>query len=246
MRHPLSLFILSGVIAVLFAGCASEADSSDASTTTTTAPTTTTGRGPSVPLPNSGFETGDFTEWSTESWGNHGDWYVYDDGTTPPDPSMTDLEFPFNVPDPPEGLYAAVTDMDYSGVHILYRDIEVTGNWTLHAIVFYENSLGQFHVQPDFGSFDGDAWFAGSGVINQQFRIDLVDPGAPVYSTEAGDVLAVVFQTQPDDPSSMEPTPVSIDLSPWEGMTIRLRATQIDNKSSLRAGIDDVRLEETG
>lgn len=159
---------------------------------------------------------------------------------------MTDPDVPFNVAEPPEGRYAAVTDMDYSGVHFLCRDIEVAGSWTLHAVVFYENGIDEFYVQPDFGRFDGDAWFAGSGVTNQQFRIDVVDPEAPIYSTEADDVLAVVFQTEPEDPPSLEPTPVSIDLSPWEGMTIRLRATQVDNKSSLRAGIDDVRLELNG
>lgn len=216
-----------------------------ATTTTTTAATTTT-RGPSVSLSNGGFESGDFTGWSTDSWGGHGDWFVYEDGTMSPDPSMTDPDVPFNVPEPPEGQYAAVTDMDYSGAHFLYRDIEVAGSWMLHAVVFYENGIDQFYVQPDFGSFDGEAWFAGSGVTNQQFRIDVIDPDAPIHSTEADDVLAVVFQTQSGDPPSMGPTPVSIDLSPWEGTTIRLRAVQIDNKSALRAGIDDVRLELNG
>jgi hypothetical protein len=41
----------------------------------------------------------------------------------------------------------------------------------------------------------------------------------------------------------MGPTPISFDLSPWEGQTIRLRITQIDNLEAFRAGIDDVWLE---
>lgn len=210
-------------------------------TTTTEAPTTTVLEGSPVPLPNGDFETGDLTAWSTESWGE-GKWLVYEDGSTPPDPSITDTAEPFDVPDPPQGEYAAVTDMNYSGVRFLYRDIEVTGSWTLHAIVFYENSAMEISDQPDLGSFDGDIWFSGSGINHQQFRVDVVDPQAPIQSLEADDVLAVVFQTQSGDPPSMEPTQVSIDLSPWEGQTIRLRAAQIDNQGPLRAGIDNVQL----
>ena len=213
-------------------------------TITTEAPTTTTTviEGSPVSLPNGDFETGDFTSWSTESWGGNGDWYIYEDGKTPPDPSASDLSPPFDVPDPPQGKYAAVTDMDYSGVHFLYRDIEVAGPWTLHAIVFYENSVWRIHDQPDFGRFDGEAWFGGAGVTHQQYRIDLVDPGAPIHSTEPDDVLATVFWTREGDASSLEPTPVSFDLSPWEGQTIRLRIVQVDNADAFRAGIDDVRL----
>lgn len=193
-------------------------------------------------LENGGFETGDFTGWSTQSWGE-GEWVVYEDGTTPPDPSITDPDTPFEVPDPPEGRYAAVSDMSYTGVRFLYRDIEVTGPLTLHATVFYENHDVQIHDRPDFGRFIEDYW--ASGFMNQQYRIDLVDPEAPIYSLEADDVLATMFWTQTGDPTALGPTPVSVDLSPWEGQTIRLRVTQTDNMGPLRAGIDDVRLERT-
>ena len=194
---------------------------------------------------NGDFEAGDFTEWSTEWWGS-GLWLVYEDGTTPPEPVISDPSPAFAVPDPPQGQYAAVTDMNYSGVRFLYRDIAVTGSSTLHATVFYENHGGEIHDQPDFGSFDGESWFAGAGVPNQQFRVDLVDPRSPIYSLEAGDVLATVFRTESGDPPTLDPTQVSIDLSPWEGQTIRLRAAQIDTRGPLRAGIDDVRLDRTG
>jgi hypothetical protein len=198
------------------------------------------GRGGPPILENGGFETGDLTGWSTESWGS-GEWLVYLNGTTPPDPSISDMDTPFDVPDPPEGRYAAVSDMNYSGVRFLYRDIEVTAPWTLRAIVFYENHGAEIHDKPDFGSFYEDSW--SSGFQNQQYRIDLVDPGAPIHSLEPDEVLATVFWTRYGDPSALGPTPVSVDLAPWEGQTIRLRITQTDNMGPLRAGIDDVRLE---
>lgn len=193
-------------------------------------------------LENGDFEAGDFTGWSTESWGK-GEWLIYDDGLTPPKPSITDTGVPFDVPDPPQGQYAAVTDMDYSGVRFLYRDIEVTGPWTLHAVVFYDNTGGAISDPPEFGRFDGEVWFSGSGIRNQQFRIDLIDPESTIYSLESDDILGTMFRTQLEDPQALEPTPVTIDLSPWEGQTVRLRAAQIDNTGALRAGIDDVRLE---
>ena len=231
MRIRIALFVVA--VLVLVAGCSSD-DGGEADTTS--APGIA---GSPVPLANGDFETGDFTSWTVESWGK-GDWFTYEDGSTPPDPSVTDPAAPFDVPDPPQGQYAAVTDMDYSGVHFLYRDIEVAGPWTLHAVVFYENTAGSFYVQEDFGRFDGDAWF--DNERNQQYRIDIIDPTAPIESLEAEDVLATVFRTQLEDPLSLGPTPIWLDLSQWDGQTVRLRIAEIDNGGALRAGVDDVRL----
>ncbi|NNC92214.1 MAG: hypothetical protein HKN80_06945 [Acidimicrobiia bacterium] len=192
-------------------------------------------------LSNGDFETGDLTGWSTESWGN-GEWLVYEDGTTPPEPWASDHpSSTFNLPDPPQGLYAAATVHTYSGARFLYRDIEVTGPWVLHATVFYESPSLQIFDQPDFGTFSGTTW--DTRFANQQFRIDLIDPEAEIHSVAANDVYATVFGTQAGDPISVGPTPVAIDLSPWEGQTIRLRVAQVDNAGALYPGIDNVRLE---
>lgn len=194
-------------------------------------------------LSNGDFETGDLTGWSTESWGN-GEWVVYEDGTTPPEPWTSDMSSSeFNVPDPPQGQYAAVTVHTYKGARFLYRDIEVTGPWVLHATAFYQSPLLQISDRADFGTFSGTTWNAEGA--NHQFRIDLIDPRAEIHSVAANDVYATVFATQAGDPRSVGPTPATIDLSPWEGQTIRLRATQIDTAGALYAGIDDVRLERS-
>lgn len=192
-------------------------------------------------LSNGDFETGDLAGWTTESRGS-GDWLVYEDGANPPDPSISDPSPAFEVPDPPQGQFAAVADMDGSGVHFLYRDIEVTGPWTLHATVFYENHGVAIYDPPSFGVFDGDSWYGGTEQ-NQQFRIDLIDPESSIQSLEDADVLATVFRTQAGDPPALEPSAVRIDLSPWEGQVVRLRVTEVDNLGPLRTGIDDVRLD---
>jgi D-alanyl-D-alanine carboxypeptidase len=61
-----------------------------------------------------------------------------------------------------------------------------------------------------------------------------------------GDVLVDVFHTSPGDPLRLEPTDVSVDLSPWKGQTIRLRLAGTDNSGPLRVGVDNIRFEPVG
>jgi CubicO group peptidase (beta-lactamase class C family) len=61
-----------------------------------------------------------------------------------------------------------------------------------------------------------------------------------------GDVLVNVFRTSPGDQISLAPTAVSVDLSAWEGKTVRLRLAQTDNQGPLRAGVDEIRFEPIG
>jgi hypothetical protein len=67
---------------------------------------------------NWNFESGDFSGWKTRFSGI-GAWHVYADGSTPPDPAVSDPNFPFNVPQPPEGKFAAVDSV--AAQHVLAR-----------------------------------------------------------------------------------------------------------------------------
>lgn len=184
---------------------------------------------------NWNFEAGDLRAWRTQAAGS-GAWHVYRDGATAPDPSDSDPHFPFAVPDPPEGSFAAVTDMSAPGRRILYRDIKPTGPQRLRLTVFYDNHVvGKFST-PRTLQFDERR-------PNQQFRIDVMDPAAPIASMSRRAVLATVFRTAPGDPTQIAPTTKTFDLSRWADRTIRLRFAQVDNRGPLRAGIDDVRLE---
>ena len=78
-----------------------------------------------------------------------GAWFVYDDDQGPPDPSQTDPHVPFNVPDPPQGKFAAVTDMHGPGTRILYRDLELDDAYALRLTVFYVNGAGIFSAIAD-------------------------------------------------------------------------------------------------
>jgi hypothetical protein len=64
------------------------------------------------------FESGAITGWQAVGGGSGG-WFVYADGHKAPDPAQSDPNAPFDVPDPPQGRFAAVTDMNGPGTRIL-------------------------------------------------------------------------------------------------------------------------------
>jgi hypothetical protein len=77
---------------------------------------------------------------------------------------------------------------------------------------------------------------------NPQFRVDLLAPTAAADSMAEADIRATVFETRPGAPARRGPTPIRHDLSPWAGLTVRLRIVTADNQGPMRAGIDNVRL----
>jgi CubicO group peptidase (beta-lactamase class C family) len=179
------------------------------------------------------FESGALAGWQAVGSGS-GAWFVYSDGQEAPDPAQSDPNAPFFVPDPPQGGFAAVTDMNGPGTRILYRDVGLNGRFALRLTVFYEGSAP--FSTPDTLAYD-------SPEPNQQFRIDLIDASAPIDSVADGDVLVNVFRTSTTDPTSLAPTAVSVDLSAWAGETVRLRLAQTDNQGPLRGGVDNIRFE---
>jgi len=181
------------------------------------------------------FESGTLAGWKLEASGS-GRWFAYSNGKTAPNPAESDPNIPFAVFDPPQGKFAAVTDMNGPGRRILYRDVKLDGRYTLHATVFYVNA----------GPLASPATFDYESDQNQQYRFDIVAPSAPFDSLAAADVLANVFKTSPGDQDRREPFAVTVDLSKWAGQTVRLRLAGVDNAGPLRAGVDNIRLEPAG
>jgi CubicO group peptidase (beta-lactamase class C family) len=182
------------------------------------------------------FESGELTGWRAVGGGSGG-WFVYADGGRAPDPARSDPNVPFSVPDPPQGKFAAVSDMNGPGTRILYRDVKLDGRFRLHLTVFYAG-VGGLRSPHTLAHDEPQA--------NQQFRIDLVAPSAAIDSVAQRDVLVNVFATSPSDADSRGPTAVSVDVSRWAGQTVRLRLAVTDNRGPLRAGVDDIRFEATG
>jgi D-alanyl-D-alanine carboxypeptidase len=182
------------------------------------------------------FESGALTGWKAVGGGSGG-WFIYTDGSKAPDPGRSDPNVPFDLPDPPQGRFAAVTDANGPGTRILYRDVKLDGRFKLHLTVFYAGAGGL--SSPQSLAYDEPE-------ANQQFRIDLVAPSAPIDSVAQRDVLVRVFKTSAGDPDRREPSTVSVDVSRWAGRTVRLRLAATDNSGPLRAGVDDIRFEPIG
>ena len=179
------------------------------------------------------FESGTLAKWQVDRNGAGG-WFVYSDGKKPPDPSQSDPNFPFDVPNPPQGKFAAVVDANAPGRRILYRDVALDGRYRLHLTVFYVN-LGTFSAATE----------TSRATISdeQQFRIDVVSASAPITSVAKQHVLGTIFRAQPGDPARRSPFEITYDLSSWEGQTVRLRFAAADNHAPLRAGVDAIRFE---
>jgi len=174
---------------------------------------------------NGDFETGDFTGWTTAQANADGEWFVYS-GTSAPLTGRV-------IPAPPQGAFAAVTDQADAGSQVLYRDLSLEPGFTgsLSFEWYYANRAGVF-VTP--ASLDPAA---GS---NQQYRVDLVSPSASPFSMAPGDLIAPIVGTQVGDPASLAPTPVSFDLTPFAGTTVRLRFAAVETNGYFQAGVDAV------
>ena len=182
------------------------------------------------------FESGAITNWQAVGGGSGG-WFVYSDGHKAPDPAQSDPNAPFDVPDPPQGRFAAVTDVNGPGTRILYRDLRLEGRFSLQLSVFHTGT----------GPFSSPATLAyDTPEANQQFRIDLLRPSAPIDSVAKGDVLVNVFHTSPGDPARRQPTEARVDVSAWAGQTVRLRLATTDNQGPLRVGVDNIRFQRIG
>ena len=223
-------------------------------------------------IANGDFESGDFTGWTVfadplprgvlaEPIGGEGDWFIYENASELPgewDRPPEDGEERAQ-PEPPQGQYAAITDMNGPGTFILYQDIELDGQYVLEYTLFYHNGMPDFFAEmgwplPQEGIFftpdslDYRLTFEPEfpGTPNHQIRIDLLDPDAAVTSVAEGDILATIFRTEANDPAKLDPTTMSYDLSPLTGQTVRLRFAHVDSLGGRYAGVDNVRLVPIG
>lgn len=185
---------------------------------------------------NGDFETGNLTGWQVVNnpTGDEesGSWYAYT-GTAAPRP------FGEPVPPPPAGNYAAVTSQGGPGSHILYQDVALEPYYThqLSLLAYYHSYAALFTPSPNTLSFESTE--------NQQYRIDVMNPAAPVDSVNPADILATLFATKTGDPQELGPTSLTADLTPFAGQTVRLRFAEVDNRNYFAAGTDSVAIVST-
>ncbi len=188
---------------------------------------------------NGDFEAGSLNGWTVVNSEETGaSWFAYS-GTAAPY-SDTEIE-KRTVPPPPQGNFAAISDQTGPGTHLLYQDVALESGAThsLSMLVYYQSSAAISVPTPDTLSSTGTDGEA-PAQPNQQYRIDVMKPSAPVYSVSPSDILATVFRTNAGDPQALSPITITTDLTPFAGQTVRLRIAEVDNLSFFNAGADAV------
>jgi hypothetical protein len=176
---------------------------------------------------NGDFESGTLAGWTPFSGGS-GSWFAYSGTANPAFPE------PPEVPPPPQGNFAAISAQGNPGTHILYQDVALEPGYShVLTLTAYYHSYAPITVpSPDT--------LSASGEPNQQYRIDVIRPTAPITSLEPSDILATVFATQEGDPEFMAPKQIQVDLTQFGGQTVRLRMVEVDNRLYFNAGLDAV------
>lgn len=190
---------------------------------------------------NGDFETGNLEGWHAHSATGFGDWFAHS-GTKPPI-SETERNTAA-VAAPPQGKYAAIADQLDPDTLVLYQDIILApdAQHQLSLQAFYSSNKPLAVPTPDTLSTDPSV--IGSQA-NQQFRIDLMKPEAPLESIEPDDILRTILSTAAGDPVAMPPRRITANLTPFAGQTVRLRVAVAAGKEALNGGIDDVSVAST-
>ena len=188
----------------------------------------------SAELVNGNFEAG-LTGWSrADQIGSDGAFFLQT-GTASPVNGTT-------VPAPSSGLFAAMSEANGPGSHVLYQDFVQTTAVSVAFLAFdlyINNSAGAFTVQ-DHLDFATPA-------LNQQARVDIVLAGADPFSLAVGDVLLNAYRTQAGDAADTGGyigvmVDVTALLNANLNTALRLRFAEVDNVAPFLFGVDNVRL----
>jgi hypothetical protein len=183
---------------------------------------------------NGDFETGTLEGWQTHYQTGEGEWVTYE-GAEPEEPG----EF-FR---PPSGKYAALTEFHFPDSAILYQDVALEASATsqLSMYLYYRSgapisvpSPNTLLVEEGFGPEE-----------NQQVRVDVMKPTAPIESLAPEDILATVYASKTGDPEELAPTRLTADLSKFAGQTVRLRIAVTAHENPIATGVDAVAITST-
>jgi hypothetical protein len=218
---------------------------------------------------NGDFETGNLTGWQVFNSTDKGNWFAYT-GTEVPlhkageeevviiepiepiKPHLTPLpplSFPPFFP-PPQGNFAAVTDERRPDTAILYQDVALEPNWTHKlTMTFYYRSMAPIFVpSPDTLALPGPTVIIigeEPPPTQQQVRVDVVKPTAPIESLNPSDILTTLFASKTGDPETLAPMQLTADLTPFAGQTVRLRIANAVNAGVFNTGVDAVSIAST-
>jgi hypothetical protein len=191
---------------------------------------------------NGDFERGNLTGWEEDSAGG-GDWELYEGPYFPPVRRGLAI-----LPAPPQGDFGVVSEQGDPGRMILSQVVKLKAN-RKHRLRF---KLAYFNFNTPKGRGPGaDGFFTpnhlrfGSAARpQQQFRMDVMKPGAPITSLKNNHVLENVYITERGDPDRRRNyRAVSANLSDYAGERVRLRFAVAVTEARLNVGIDAVKIK---
>jgi hypothetical protein len=182
-------------------------------------------------IANGGFEAGLGGWTSADQVGSDGTFF-WQIGTASPvngDP----------VPAPPGGLYAAMTDAQGPGSHVLYQNITFTAPVSAAVLefdVFVGNRSDAFRT-PNTLDFS-------TPTLNQQGRVDILLGSANPFSLVATDLLLNAYRTNVGDPLISGYTHKSVDITALVNSHLNtplmLRLAEVDNVFTFQFGLDNL------
>lgn len=177
---------------------------------------------------NGGANSGSFAGWAITNTGNGG--IFAQTGTATPPPFVT------SSPPPPAGSFAAMSSQGGPGSHILHQIVTLPASGTdasFQVKVWYHMWASGFFTPNSLSE---------TVFPNEQFRIDIMNPSAPLTDMGAG-ILLNVFRTKVGDPAVLPGyITVNANLGAFAGQSIRIRIAEVDNQSNFHASVDDVSL----
>jgi hypothetical protein len=184
---------------------------------------------------NGNFESGTLNGWNVHRANEAGNWFAYK-GTSEP---IADKRGGEPIQPPPQGVYAAIADELNPETLILSQDVALGAGLEhrLSLLAYYDSYVPIAVPTPDTLSANNEVL---AGQANQQFRIDVMSPGAAIDSVAPADILRTVFRTSPGDPKRMSPTSLTANLSAFAGQTVRLRIAVAAHEEVLAAGVDAI------
>jgi hypothetical protein len=182
---------------------------------------------------NGDFETGTLAGWHVQRVTAAGNWFAYQGTSEPIAANRGPLP-----QQPPQGTFAAISDELNPETLILYQDVALPpGRSETLSLLAYFDSTKPIAIPPSGTlSVDGEVL---EGNANQQYRIDVMRPEAPLESIDPADVLRPVFHAAPGT-KKMMPTRLTADLGAFAGQTVRLRFAVAAHEELLTAGVDAV------
>jgi hypothetical protein len=191
---------------------------------------------------NGNFESGTLGGWQVHQTTGAGNWFAYRGTDAPIGSKRPNPADP--VQPPPQGNFAAIADQANPESLILYQDValEPGRSHQLSLLAYYDSYDPIAIPSPDTLSVDEETLRLPNGQSqkNQQFRIDVIRPEAPLDSLDPADILRTMFVTKPGDPVRMAPRKLTANLSVFAGQTVRLRIATAVTEEVLNSGVDAV------